>query len=352
MNPLSQNECRALLSAVEAIHGITGIEQFPSGVFSALRKVFSCNSICYNEIALPDIMKSWIMEPAEAFPGPPLKESFLRHYNEHPVFFHYTRSGDLNSYRISDFLSQRQFHDLVLYNEYYRQSSVEYQLATCFLLNPDWMIGVTLDRHCRDFSESDRLSLDLLRPHLVQAYRNIQTLDLMKRVIEGTGSRLLTVNRSGDVEMASDDVWRTIARFFNVSYFQKTLPDMLKSWIVYERARFSDESDVPSPSIPLVINNLHRKLTIHLMWGGKTAGQDMLLLEEEPGGHNAGIPDEFGLTRRETEILAWIAQGRTNAEIGLGLSISPRTVKKHLENIYSKLQVHGRGTAVARFYRL
>jgi DNA-binding CsgD family transcriptional regulator len=241
---------------------------------------------------------------------------------------------------------------LVLYNEYYRQSSVEYQLATCFLLNPDWMIGVTLDRHCRDFSESDRLSLDLLRPHLVQAYRNIQTLDLMKRVIEGTGSRLLTVNRSGDVEMASDDVWRTIARFFNVSYFQKTLPDMLKSWIVYERARFSDESDVPSPSIPLVINNLHRKLTIHLMWGGKTAGQDMLLLEEEPGGHNAGIPDEFGLTRRETEILAWIAQGRTNAEIGLGLSISPRTVKKHLENIYSKLQVHGRGTAVARFYRL
>jgi DNA-binding CsgD family transcriptional regulator len=88
------------------------------------------------------------------------------------------------------------------------------------------------------------------------------------------------------------------------------------------------------------------------MWGGKTAGQDMLLLEEEPGGHNAGIPDEFGLTRRETEILAWIAQGRTNAEIGLGLSISPRTVKKHLENIYSKLQVHGRGTAVARFYRL
>ena len=38
----------------------------------------------------------------------------------------------------------------------------------------------------------------------------------------------------------------------------------------------------------------------------------------------------------------------TNAEIGVALSISPLTVKKHLEHIYTKMQVRRRGAAVAR----
>lgn len=53
-----------------------------------------------------------------------------------------------------------------------------------------------------------------------------------------------------------------------------------------------------------------------------------------------------GLTRREIEILAWVAAGKTNAETAELLSIAPGTVKKHLDHIYEKLGVGTRTEAV------
>jgi DNA-binding NarL/FixJ family response regulator len=54
------------------------------------------------------------------------------------------------------------------------------------------------------------------------------------------------------------------------------------------------------------------------------------------------------LTRREREVLDLVAEGRTNAAIGHVLEVSPRTVAKHLEHAYRKLQVNCRVQAVAR----
>ena len=54
-----------------------------------------------------------------------------------------------------------------------------------------------------------------------------------------------------------------------------------------------------------------------------------------------------GLTRREADVLAWLAEGKANAAIGTILGISARTVDKHLEHIYQKLGVEGRTGAVA-----
>jgi len=352
MERLYQNDCRALSSALETIYSTMSIEEFPDGVLSAVRKILSCNTICYNEITLPDSMTVWVTEPAGALPSPPLREAFMRNFTEHPVLVHSARTGDGSSYRISDFLSQRQFHDLALYSEYYKKSGVEYQLLTAISLSPGQMMGVALDRDCADFSENERLSLDLLRPHLVQAYRNVQSIDLMKRVIEGRGRKLLMVGRSGQVRLVNDDIWRLITRFFDVSRSLSSLPDLLNRWINRQRSRFSDELDVPTPSTPLVISKGNRRLSAYFLWGGKSATEDMLLLEEEPVELASELLVDSELTRREVEILSWLSRGKTNTEIGLALSISPRTVKKHLEHIYSKLQVHRRGAAVARSYHL
>ena len=54
------------------------------------------------------------------------------------------------------------------------------------------------------------------------------------------------------------------------------------------------------------------------------------------------------LTLREREVLAWLARGKSNAEIGAILGISSATVGKHLEHIYPKLGVENR-TAAASF---
>jgi DNA-binding CsgD family transcriptional regulator len=53
------------------------------------------------------------------------------------------------------------------------------------------------------------------------------------------------------------------------------------------------------------------------------------------------------LTPRERAVLAHVADGRTNGELAQLLGISPLTVRKHLENVYEKLDVHTRTAAVA-----
>lgn len=55
--------------------------------------------------------------------------------------------------------------------------------------------------------------------------------------------------------------------------------------------------------------------------------------------------EKLGLSARESEILLWVAQGKSNFETGIILNISGATVKKHLEHIYEKLQVEGRNPA-------
>jgi len=60
---------------------------------------------------------------------------------------------------------------------------------------------------------------------------------------------------------------------------------------------------------------------------------------------------QFGPTRREIEILQYPYVGRTNAEIGEALSISPRTAGTHIAHIYGKLGVSSRAAAVATVLR-
>jgi DNA-binding NarL/FixJ family response regulator len=58
--------------------------------------------------------------------------------------------------------------------------------------------------------------------------------------------------------------------------------------------------------------------------------------------------EKLGISMREAEILLWVAQGKTNNEVGVILSITSATVKKHLEHIYAKLGVEGRNPATLR----
>lgn len=66
----------------------------------------------------------------------------------------------------------------------------------------------------------------------------------------------------------------------------------------------------------------------------------------------SGLPvhtaDGVSLTATERAVLALVAEGLTNQAIGRRLTVSPRTVAKHLENIYRKLGVTNRAAAVAR----
>ena len=61
--------------------------------------------------------------------------------------------------------------------------------------------------------------------------------------------------------------------------------------------------------------------------------------------------DRRGLTAREIEVLQAVVAGKTNQEIGLSLGISEKTVEKHLEGVFAKLQVASRVEAAVRAVR-
>jgi len=58
-----------------------------------------------------------------------------------------------------------------------------------------------------------------------------------------------------------------------------------------------------------------------------------------------------GLSERETQIMAWVAMGKTNSEIGTILHISGYTVKNHMQRIFHKLNVFNRTQAVSKVTR-
>lgn len=71
------------------------------------------------------------------------------------------------------------------------------------------------------------------------------------------------------------------------------------------------------------------------------------LSEPTAGRQEAILRDALGLTAREAEVLLWIANGKPNRDIGEILGISPRTVNKHLEQVFAKLGVENRASAAA-----
>jgi DNA-binding NarL/FixJ family response regulator len=58
--------------------------------------------------------------------------------------------------------------------------------------------------------------------------------------------------------------------------------------------------------------------------------------------------NRFGLTGREIEVLALVAQGLRNSEIAEALTLSVGTVQRHLQNIYGKMDANGRAEAVMK----
>lgn len=114
------------------------------------------------------------------------------------------------------------------------------------------------------------------------------------------------------------------------------LPLALRRWLAAPKAE---------PGFT-VINQGQR---LALSWLGATAGGGLRLLVQR----HAAVPEPavlmraLKLTGREAEVLYWVALGKTNQEVGAILEMSPRTVNKHLEHIFTKLNVETRTAAAA-----
>lgn len=88
---------------------------------------------------------------------------------------------------------------------------------------------------------------------------------------------------------------------------------------------------------------------LQFVYVGRMGPDEVLfrIMETRSSGEEARLRERLGLTAREAEVLLWIGHGKSTRDIAEILGMSPRTVQKHLEQIYSKLGVENRAAAAA-----
>lgn len=122
------------------------------------------------------------------------------------------------------------------------------------------------------------------------------------------------------------------------------LPAAVRAWL--DRHAHGDPGPRPEAAA-LTFAAGARKLRLSFV--ARLAPDEVLLrLADADAGHdNRVLEAKLALTPRESEVLLWVGRGKSNRDIADILTLSPRTVNKHLEQIYTKLGVENRAAAAA-----
>jgi DNA-binding CsgD family transcriptional regulator len=187
-------------------------------------------------------------------------------------------------------------------------------------------------------------------PHLVQAYRNAEAFGLLTHAAGLPGHVPVILDHERHVENPSPKAREIFARYFTPQPRGGTvLPEMIEGWVRNQIPLPHEKTDPPIARELLVIARDGHRLVVRLL---SSPAQHLLLLTEERTAVDPVALAPLGLTRRQAEILSWVAEGKTNDEIGLILGVRPRTVAKRLEMMFSTLGVENRTMAAARALEL
>jgi DNA-binding NarL/FixJ family response regulator len=267
--------------------------------------------------------------------------------------------------KTSDFISPSALHRReLLYQQFFRPLGFEDQMTIIKLHHPPssgrgWqeclyteLTGTAffLHRDRRSFTERDRQILNLLRPHLFQAHCNVQKYQQLaqqtRQVTETFQAMgLITLTATGQVAVMTDQAAIWLDQYFTQATVPGSLPEALTAWMISQFSQIRQGDPAVSVGLPLYIEQADRRLVVRLMLSS-TGDHDSLLLEEQ---RRTGLPllERLNLSPRETEVLGGLLQGKDNKSIAKAMDVGTSTVRKHLENIYRKLNVQSRAEAVA-----
>lgn len=350
MEQLRSRDLVSVLACLPGIYAQTDPVALAVATVGAIGRLIPSTAVFYHQIDLDTQRMSMVVDPPAARFADDLGR-FNRHFMQHPVLRHLLQTGAEGVHTVSDFLTQREFQALDLYQECYRPLGIDYQLVTLVLGTGAPVVCLVVGRDDRDFDARERDLLAQLLPHLAQAHRTALTLARQARPEPPHRWDLLGVSADGGIVIASDVVWRWLRRFFGPTPIQGgRLPKALADWFHAARVAGHDESGLTEPE-PFVAEIPNERLVIRLlpvMW------DDLFVLSVEEHGPDLTVPalEHLGLTRREAEVLTLVAQGKTSAAIAEMLAISRRTVETHLEHVYRKLGVVTRTAAVARAFEI
>ena len=358
MARLSSGDQKALLRFLRGIYSNLDSEEFARRATRGLPRLVSADRASYNEWFRKAGKFRAFIEPGSRDLDGRLGDALSRHGHENPLLRHFRQTGRTDVCSFSDFVTTPQLHRLPLYNEYYRHVEVEHQIIVPLFsksTSPS-EAGFALSRRRRDFSARDRSVLEILRPHLVQAYFNARAItrlraerDRLEDVVRLPGRAVLGVSAAGSISFATPGARSLLREFFGNDGRSRQVPAPLAEWVRSETALREADAALASPRRPFVAIRGNRTLAVRLV--GSEEGLWLVLEPRAEAGPEAASLAPLGLTPRQSEVLAWLAHGKSNEEIGTLVGARPATVAKHLERIYQRLGVESRTAAAARAFR-
>ncbi|MGY3483259.1 DNA-binding NarL/FixJ family response regulator [Bradyrhizobium sp. USDA 4011] len=177
-----------------------------------------------------------------------------------------------------------------------------------------------------------------IRVHLA----NARMTQSARAALDVSGRYLLAVNSSGALLWATPQAQRLLSDTLADAADNFVLPEPVPQWLEQAQKGKAGAKTATVASFP-------GSEQLRLQFMGKLGPNEFLLrlAKDTNGDMPAEFSSELGLTTREGEVLSWLSKGKTNRDIAQILGLSPRTVDKHLEQIYAKLGVENRTAAAA-----
>jgi len=178
-----------------------------------------------------------------------------------------------------------------------------------------------------------------IRVHLA----NARLTQSARAALDVSGRYLLAVSRQGKIMWATPQAQKLLSDNLAAGTDNEVaLPPPMLEWLEQAQKGKAGSKTTAMASFP-------DDEQLRLQYMGKLGPNEFLLRLAKDTSANlpAEFSSELGLTTREGEVLSWLSKGKTNRDIAQILGLSPRTVDKHLEQIYAKLGVENRTAAAA-----
>jgi DNA-binding response OmpR family regulator len=213
-----------------------------------------------------------------------------------------------------------------------------------------FMTGLTETEHVVNALESGGvdyltkpINIDELRARIRVHLANARSAQSARVALDAAGRHLLAVKGNGSIHWSTPQATRLVDAATNSDDGLEIVARRIGEWL-RERERGGT-----GPEASFSLNeSVDRNLQFTYLGA---MGADEYLFRVASTAKRADdeiLRRHFPLTMRESEVLLWIAKGKSNRDIAEILGLSARTVNKHLEQIYVKLGVENRASAAVK----
>jgi DNA-binding NarL/FixJ family response regulator len=178
-----------------------------------------------------------------------------------------------------------------------------------------------------------------MRVHLSNSRKTRSARDALDTI----GRRIVAVDGDGNILWATPQAQDLLTRIGLRPEEGAALPWELKQWI-------AEDGGTEGPI--RLYRKFEREVEFRIMERRSEGAILLRIIDRAIGTGEQRLAYAFGISLREAEVLLWLTHGKSNKEIAEILQLSPRTVNKHLEQIFEKLGIENRTAAATMSVRV